>query len=138
MEYVLAAILGFAGGAVGGLLGVGGGILFVPALTLFLGQGQLHAESTSLLAIVPVAIVGAWRQYGYGNVRVRDGLVIGALSPIGVLIGVLVSNAVPERALELGFAALLVVVAIQLARRALTAAPDDDRGGPRRRARARS
>jgi uncharacterized membrane protein YfcA len=125
VDYVLAAVLGFAGGTVGGLLGVGGGILFVPALTIFLGQGQLHAESTSLLAIVPVALVGAWRQRGYGNVRLRDGIVIGVLSPIGVLIGVLVSNAVSQRALELGFAALLLVVATQLARRAVTAAPSE-------------
>jgi uncharacterized membrane protein YfcA len=135
VDYALAAVLGFAGGAVGGLLGVGGGILFVPALTLFLDQSQLHAESTSLLAIVPVALVGAWRQRGYGNVRLRDGIVLGVLSPLGVLIGVLVSNTVPERALELGFAALLVVVAAQLARRALTAAPD--RREPRSRPRAR-
>ncbi len=132
MEYVLAAILGFAGGTVGGLLGVGGGILFVPALTIFLNQSQLHAESTSLLAIVPVALVGAWRQNRYRNVRVRDGLIIGALSPLGVLIGVVVSNAVSQRALELGFAALLLVVAAQLTRRALKAPP------PRPRARARS
>jgi uncharacterized protein len=124
VDYVLAAVLGFAGGTVGGLLGVGGGILFVPALTIFLGQGQLHAESTSLLAIVPVALVGAWRQRGYGNVRLRDGIVIGVLSPIGIVIGVLVSNAVSQRALELGFAALLLLVATQLARRAVTAAPD--------------
>src|SRR5204862_8077937 len=118
LEYVLAAVLGFAGGAVGGLLGVGGGILFVPALTIFLGQGQLHAESTSLLAIVPVAIVGAWRQYGYGNVRLRDGLVIGVLSPIGVGAGTVLANAVPERALELGFAALQLYIAWRRALRA--------------------
>ena len=87
MDYVLAAILGFAGGTVGGLLGVGGGILFVPALAIFLGEPQIRAEATSLLAIVPVALVGAWRQHGYGNVRLRDGFVIGALSPLGVLLG---------------------------------------------------
>jgi uncharacterized protein len=119
MDYVLAAVLGFAGGAVGGLLGVGGGILFVPALTIFLDLSQLHAESTSLLAIVPVALAGAWRQRRYGNVRLRDGVLVGILSPLGVLAGVVVSNAVPERALELGFAALLLVVAFQFARRAL-------------------
>jgi uncharacterized protein len=128
MEYVLAAVLGFAGGAVGGLLGVGGGILFVPALTIFLNQGQLHAESTSLLAIVPVALVGAWRQNRYGNVNLRDGIVIGVLSPIGVLIGVLVSNAVTNRTLELGFAALLLVVAAQLARRGLSRPAGPGRG----------
>jgi uncharacterized protein len=117
-----AIVIGFAAGAVAGLTGVGGGILFVPALTIFLDEGQLRAEATSLLAIVPVAVVGAWRQYGYGNVRLRDGLVIGALSPLGVVIGVVVSNTVPERALEVGFAALILFVAAQLLRRAFTQA----------------
>jgi uncharacterized protein len=116
---VAAALLGFAGGLVGGLLGVGGGILFVPALAIFLDESQVRAEATSLLAIVPVAIVAAWRQYGYGNVRVRDGIVIGSLSLVGVGIGVVVANAVPERALELFFAGFALVVAAQLAWRAL-------------------
>ena len=121
MEYVAAALLGYAGGVVGGLLGVGGGILFVPALVIFLDLSQLEAEATSLLAIVPVAIAGTWRQRRYGNVRLRDGLMIGVLSPVGVAIGVLVSNNVSQRALEISFAALLVFVAVQLARRALSA-----------------
>jgi uncharacterized membrane protein YfcA len=116
---LIAIAVGFVAGVVGGLMGVGGGILFVPALTILLDQSQLHAESTSLLAIIPVALVGAWRQHTYGNVRLRDGLVIGALSPVGVLIGTVVSNAVPERALEVGFAALILFVAGQLVRRAL-------------------
>ena len=120
MNELLAIIVGFAAGAVGGLMGVGGGILFVPALTLLLDQSQLHAESTSLLAIIPVALVGAWRQHQYGNVRMRDGLVIGALSPLGVLAGAVVSNAVPERALEIGFAGLILFVAAQLVNRAIS------------------
>ena len=81
MTEVGAILLGFAAGVVGGLLGVGGGILFVPALTLVLGESQIDAEATSLLAIIPVAVVGAWRQSGYGNVNLRDGLVIGLLWP---------------------------------------------------------
>jgi uncharacterized membrane protein YfcA len=127
MDYVLAAILGFAGGAVGGMLGVGGGILFVPALAIFLGESQVRAEATSLLAIVPVALIGAWRQNRFGNVRVRDGLLIGALSPLGVLGGVLLSNALPERTLEILFALLLLVVAAQLVRRALRTPTGADR-----------
>jgi uncharacterized protein len=118
---LIAIAVGFVAGVVGGLMGVGGGILFVPALTILLDESQLHAESTSLLAIIPVALVGAWRQHTYGNVRLRDGLVIGALSPVGVLIGTVVSNAVPGRALEVGFAALILFVAGQLVRRALAA-----------------
>ncbi len=110
--------LGFAAGVAGGLLGVGGGILFVPALVVFADQSQLGAESTSLVAIVLVAAVGAWRQQGYGNVRPRDGLIVGALSPIGVLIGVGLANAVPERGLELSFAAVQLLFAWQLAKKA--------------------
>jgi uncharacterized membrane protein YfcA len=117
MDWVLAAILGFAGGAVGGMLGVGGGILFVPALAIFLGEPQVRAEATSLLAIVPMGLIGAWRQNRVGNVRVRDGLVIGALSPLGVALGVLLANALSERALEIAFAVLLLMVAAQVARR---------------------
>ncbi len=119
MDYALAAILGFAGGAVGGVLGVGGGILFVPALVIFLDEPQIRAEATSLLAIVPVALVGAWRQHGFGNVRLREGLLIGALSPLGVGVGVVISNTVSERLLEVAFAVLVAFVAAQLARRAI-------------------
>ena len=119
MSEVIAAILGFVGGAVGGLLGVGGGVVFVPALTIFLDQSQLTAESTSLFAIIPVAIAGVVRQRQYGNVRLGDGLLIGLLSIPGVLVGVLISNAVSQRTLELSFAALLFVVATQLVVRAL-------------------
>ena len=61
--------------------------------------------------IVIVALVGAIRQNGYGNVRVREALVIGALSPLGVLIGVAVANHVSERALQLSFAALALFMA---------------------------
>jgi uncharacterized protein len=124
---VAAALMGFAGGMVGGLLGVGGGILFVPALAIFLDESQVRAEATSLLAIVPVAIVAVWRQLGYGNVRVREGLVIGALSPLGVGIGVIVANELPQRALELIFAGLALVIATQLLVRALRPAEAERR-----------
>ena len=136
MSSVAAALMGFAGGMVGGLLGVGGGILFVPALAIFLDESQVRAEATSLLAIVPVAIVAVWRQLDYGNVRVREGLVIGALSPVGVVIGVVIANEVPQRALELIFAGLALVIAAQLLTRALRAADAPD-GAARDRARAR-
>ena len=114
MDLVLAALLGFAGGVVGGMLGVGGGILFVPALAIVLDEPQIRAEATSLLAIVPVGIVGAWRQHAYGNVRWREGLLIGVLSPLGVVGGVVLANAVSQRVLEVSFALLLLVVAAQL------------------------
>ena len=133
MEDIATAVLGLLGGLVGGLLGVGGGILFVPALTIFQDQPQVEAEATSLLAILPVAIAATWRQRGYGNVRLRDGLLIGALSPIGVGAGVVVANEVSQRALELSFAALLIAIAIRLLVRAFREPPEPVRGPARAR-----
>jgi len=118
---VFAILIAVCGGLAGGLVGVGGGVLFVPALTIFLGLSQVEGESTSLLMIVIVALVGAIRQNGYGNVNVRNAIVIGALSPVGVLIGVGIANHVSERALQLSFAALALFMAFQLLRRALSA-----------------
>ena len=123
MNEVLAALLCIAGGFVGGLVGVGGGVLFVPAMTIFLDLSQLDAESTSLLMIVFVALAGAARQRSYGNVNVRDAVVIGLLSPLGVLAGVAISNEVSERTLQLAFAALALFVASQMLRRAFSARP---------------
>jgi len=118
MDVALAILIALAGGLAGGLVGVGGGVLFVPALTVFLGLSQVEAESTSLLMIVVVALVGTARQRAYGNVEMRDALLVGALSPLGVLLGVVVANEVPQRALELSFAALVLFVAYGLIRRA--------------------
>jgi uncharacterized protein len=123
MNEIFAALIALAGGLAGGLVGVGGGVLFVPALTIFLGLSQVEGESTSLLMIVIVALVGAYRQSTYGNLNLRDALVIGVLSPLGVLIGVVVANELSQRALELSFAALALYVAYGLVRRALSPPP---------------
>ncbi len=117
-DVIFAVLIAVAGGLAGGLMGVGGGVLFVPALTIFIGLSQVEGESTSLLMIVIVALIGAARQNAYGNLNLRDALVIGVLSPLGVLIGVVVANEVPQRALELSFAALVLFVAYGLVRRA--------------------
>lgn len=114
IEVALAILMGFAAGAVGGLIGVGGGILFVPALTLLLGQSQVEAEATSLLAIIFVSLVGGFRQRGYGNVRLDDAIWIGLLSLPGVFAGVALANAISERALQIGFAILALFVAGQI------------------------
>ena len=120
MSAVAAALMGYLGGMLGGLLGVGGGVIFVPALTIFMDETQVRAEATSLLAIVPVAVVGAYRQHSYGNLRPRDGMVVGFLALPGVLIGVGLANVVPERALAIAFACVQLVFAFGLARRAIT------------------
>jgi len=110
---------GLAGGVVAGMLGVGGGVLFVPALVVFMNLSQHHAEATSLLAIIPVALVGAYRQDRYGNVRRTDALLLGCLSIAGAVAGVALANALSGAVLRDSFAALMVFVAAQLLRRAL-------------------
>jgi uncharacterized membrane protein YfcA len=116
---IAAGAIGFVAGISSGMLGVGGGILFVPALVFVLGLSQVSAEATSLLAIIPVAMVGAWRQRDYGNIRLREGLLLGVFSPIGAIGGTELANALPERALQLSFAAVLLFFAVGLGRRAL-------------------
>lgn len=118
LDAALVVALGLAAGAVAGLFGVGGGIIFVPTLTLVLGLTQLEAEATSLLAIIPVAALGSWRQTRAGTVRWRDAAVIGIASAGTAVAGALIADAAPERALRVGFAALLVLTAAQLVLRA--------------------
>ena len=114
-----AIAIGVGAGVVAGLLGVGGGVLFVPGLVIFVGLSQHQAEATSLLAIIPVAIVGTLRQDRYGNVRRADALRLGVLSVAGAAAGVASANALSGAVLKDAFAALIVLVAAQLVRRAL-------------------
>lgn len=118
LDVVAAIIVGLLAGALGGLFGVGGGIIFVPALVLIFGLGQLEAEATSLLAIIPVVLAGTWRQHLYGNVRWRAALVIGFVAVAGVELGVLTAKSLPEETLQRLFGLLLLAVAAQLVWRA--------------------
>jgi uncharacterized membrane protein YfcA len=113
-----AGVLGAAAGVLAGLFGVGGGILFVPTLTLVLGLSQIHAEATSLLAILPAAFVGAWRQRAYGNVRLRPALVLGVAAIGGVEAGVQIAQLLPGDVLRRLFGVLMLVVAAQIGWRA--------------------
>jgi uncharacterized membrane protein YfcA len=118
LDVVAAILVGLLAGALGGLFGVGGGIIFVPALVLLFGLGQLEAEATSLLAIIPVVLAGTWRQHLYGNVRWRAALVVGVVAVAGVELGVLTAKSLPEETLQRLFGLLLLAVAAQLVWRA--------------------
>ena len=122
MTYALAVVLGLAAGVLSGLFGVGGGILFVPTLT-WLGLTQLHAEATSLLAIIPTVMVGVWRQQRYGNVRWRGALVIGLASVGAAVGGARLAQSVPEATLRKLFAVLLIATAAQIAWRTKSKRP---------------
>ena len=110
----LAIALGFMGGVFAGLFGVGGGILFVPTLTFGLGLTQIHAEATSLLAILRTVAAGTWRQWRYGNVHWRAAAILGVAAAGGVEGGVALAESLPEGTLRRLFGALMVLVALQV------------------------
>jgi uncharacterized membrane protein YfcA len=114
-------LIGVAAGLLAGLLGVGGGVLFVPGLVILVGLSQHEAVATSLLAVIPVAIVGAYRQDRYGNVRRADALLLGGLSVAGAAAGVVLANALSGALLRDLFAVFLIIVAARLVHRALHA-----------------
>lgn len=118
LELALVLLLGLGTGVLAGLFGVGGGILFVPILILFFELGQVEAEGTSLLAIIPAAVAGTWQQHRYGNVRWKVVLVLGLGAVAGVQVGVLVAHALPEDLLRRLFGLLMIAIAVQLAWRA--------------------
>jgi uncharacterized membrane protein YfcA len=117
-EVLLAVSVGLAAGVAAGLFGVGGGILFVPVLSLGLGLSQINAEATSLLAIIPTVVAGTWTQTRYGNVRWRPAAIMGVAAVAGVEGGVQIATALPEHILQRLFALLMLVVAAQIAWRA--------------------
>ena len=132
MEVFAAAALGLLAGVLAGLFGVGGGILFVPTLGLVLGLTQLHAEASSLLAILPTVAAGAWRQQHYGNIRWRSAAIIGVASIAGVEAGVKIAHSLSDTSLRRLFAILMIGVAGQVAWRARRATPIDP-AAPRQR-----
>jgi uncharacterized protein len=114
----IAIALGLAAGVLAGLFGVGGGILFVPALTIVLGVEQHSAQGTSLLAIIPTVVVGTWRQHRYGNVRWRPAITLGLAGVAGVVAGGFLAESLSGGVLRRLFGVLLLLTAAQLAWRA--------------------
>lgn len=114
----MAFIIGLAVGIIVGALGAGGGILAVPILVYLLHQDPQDAAAASLMIVGVTALValpGRWRA---GDVRVKDGLIFGALSAIGSLLGGLLSRFVSSDVLMSLFAVLLVAVGLVMLRRA--------------------
>ena len=125
MTHELAAVaLGVLAGVLSALFGVGGGIVFVPTL-IFLGHSAHVAVATSLAAMVPVILMGSWRQTRYGNVNWRDAVVIGLASVPTAKLGEVVANSLSSKTLQRSFAVLLMVVAVQMAVRALRQTDDE-------------
>jgi uncharacterized membrane protein YfcA len=110
----LVAALGVVAGMIAGVFGVGGGVVFVPALVFILGMSQVHAQSASLLAIIPVAILGTWQERRTGGVDWRHVAIIGVASIATAIVGALIADSAPERVLRVGYALILIWTAYRL------------------------
>lgn len=109
------AAIGTLAGIFSGLFGVGGGTVIVPLLIFWFGYGERLATGTSLAAIVLIGLLGAIAQGGiYGNVHLLTGLLLAIPAVLGVVMGTAIQQRIPQRAVSLLFAVLLVSVAIEL------------------------
>jgi hypothetical protein len=113
-EIAILVLAGLLAGTLSGMFGIGGGVVFIPALVFAAGLTQLHAQASSLGAMLPVVLIGAWRQAKYGNVRWRVAGAIGLVSVGGVAAGAAVATELPEHILRKLFAAFLFFVALRL------------------------
>jgi uncharacterized membrane protein YfcA len=109
------AAIGTLAGIFSGLFGVGGGTIIVPLLIFWFGYGERLATGTSLAAIVLIGLLGAVAQGGiYGNVHLLTGLLLAIPAVVGVVMGTAIQQRIPQRAVSLLFAVLLLAVAIEL------------------------
>jgi uncharacterized protein len=114
--YVVLIAFGFFTGGAAGLLGVGGGIMMVPFLTLVAGVSQHEAQATSLLVVLPTAIVASITLHRKRVGDLRLALRFGAIGAVGGIAGALLALALPGHALRLVFAVFLAIVAVRLIR----------------------
>lgn len=114
MSFLWITLIGLVAGFLGGALGVGGGVLIVPALVLLFKQPYQTAVGTSLLVIIPIAVAGAWRHYTLGNANVNLAAAMALGGMLGAISGATIIQYVPELWAKRAFALFLVYVAGRL------------------------
>jgi hypothetical protein len=113
-DVALLLAIGLVSGLLAGLLGIGGGLVIVPAMVLLAGFDQHIAQGTSLLVIIPAASAGSWTHYRHGRLDLRDAAALAAGGVVGALLGSVTALALDEGILRRLFAVLLVLVAIRM------------------------
>jgi len=115
MQFLWIALIGIFGGVMSGLLGVGGGLIFVPLMTFFLGFTIHQAVGTSLLIIIPTSIIGVWVHASQNHVQVKTALLIAGFAILGAWLGAHFSGKIDPLLLKRIFAVFLVLIALKLA-----------------------
>jgi len=114
-QFILIAIVGIAAGFVGGSMGVGGGIIIIPALLFFVGFSQKEAQGTSLAVLsFPVALMAAYNYYKEGYVNVKFAGIMIVAFVVGSYFGSKLALSLPSDVLKKIFAVLLIAVGIKM------------------------
>ena len=115
MNSALVAVIGLVGGVVSGLFGIGGAVVMVPALVLFLKVTQHTANGTSLAALLlPVGVLGVIEYYRRGEVNVPYAVLLALGLFVGVLLGAKLAGIVPDLLLRRAFGVVLLLAAVRM------------------------
>ena len=118
MHFLVASLIGLVSGVTSGLFGVGGGIVMVPAMLLLLSppiRDIKQAIGTSLVVIIPTALVGSIKHFGQGNVDWRTALALAPLAIVGGYLGAWLTTHIPADNLKRAFGFFMVLVGLRLA-----------------------
>jgi len=113
-DLVQLALIGLAAGFLAGLLGIGGGVLMVPAMVLLLGFDQHVAQGTSLMVVIPAALTGSYTHHRNGRLFLRDAAILAAGGVIGAVIGAVFALSIDDDILRRLFAGFLLVIAVRM------------------------
>ncbi|MCX7955157.1 MAG: sulfite exporter TauE/SafE family protein [Bacteroidales bacterium] len=114
-EILILIIIGFVAGILGGMLGVGGGIIVIPALVFFLGLTQKQANATSLaFMLAPTGLLAVINYYKAGYVNVKYAIILSIAFFVGAYFGSLWAIKMPVETLRKIFALFIIVVGIKL------------------------
>ena len=112
---IIVALIGIAAGLLGGILGLGGAIIIIPALVMILGFSQQMAQGTTLLMMVlPVGALAAWQYYKAGNADVKTALILSVAFFVSGFFGAKLANHIPQELLKKAFAVLLILIAVKM------------------------
>lgn len=115
MNNALLVGIGLIAGVLGGLLGIGGAVIIIPALVLFLGYSQYEAQGTTLaMLLLPVSALAAFQYYRGGYVDVRAALIMGVMFLVGGYVGARLATQMPVDLLKKIFAVVLIAIAVKM------------------------
>jgi len=114
LEILALLAIGLTAGLLAGLLGIGGGVVMVPAMVLIVGLDQHVAQGTSLLVIIPAAAFGSFTHYRHGRLAIRDAAALAVGGVLGAVLGSVTALSLDDQLLRKLFAILILAVAVRL------------------------